>query len=338
MDEDAVRDSLSIVVKGEVRSDGQLNNIPEVKKASYLKAVNKLKQKSSIWINSLGIQGLGLGEKLTKGQYDETIVIRAYVNKKKPLSKLKNRVPKTIVIPEIGRVRTDVIEVGDVVLHSLNSRMRPVAPGCSIGHVDGTSGSLGCVVRIKGNSGTYILSSAHILSDFDQVDSSDVILQPSKKDDRNYQNNVVAKLEKYTAYDFTRGAFNNTADAAVAKISPGNITKSVSLIGKEPSGIRDGISRGTVVKKVGSTTGLTWGEVLDVDYTFSPKMPYGNGSRRRAGFYDQVMCTPFTQNGDSGAAILDSENRLIGLHMAGSSRASIFNKITNVFNVLDLDI
>jgi hypothetical protein len=56
------------------------------------------------------------------------------------------------------------------------------------------------------------------------------------------------------------------------------------------------------------------------------------------GFRDQVLCTRYSDEGDSGAAILNMANRVVGLHVAGTPSASIFNRITHVLRLLDLDL
>lgn len=47
---------------------------------------------------------------------------------------------------------------------------------------------------------------------------------------------------------------------------------------------------------------------------------------------------PMGKPGDSGSAILDDQNRLVGLLFAGSDDSTIFNKIYNVFSRLDLTL
>jgi hypothetical protein len=41
-----------------------------------------------------------------------------------------------------------------------------------------------------------------------------------------------------------------------------------------------------------------------------------------------------SQGGDSGSAILDTQNRLIGLLFAGSENSTIINRIEHVFSAL----
>ncbi|HHJ53434.1 MAG TPA: hypothetical protein ENJ89_09590, partial [Caldithrix abyssi] len=41
--------------------------------------------------------------------------------------------------------------------------------------------------------------------------------------------------------------------------------------------------------------------------------------------------------GDSGSAVLNEQNEIVGLLFAGSSRSTIINRIQNVFSLLGVD-
>ena len=57
----------------------------------------------------------------------------------------------------IGDVPTDVVAVGDVTVFA-----RPVLCGVSVGHVDVTAGTLGCLVRLEADDAPHILSNNHV--------------------------------------------------------------------------------------------------------------------------------------------------------------------------------
>jgi hypothetical protein len=63
---------------------------------------------------------------------------------------------------------------------------------------------------------------------------------------------------------------------------------------------------------------------------------YGPG--RVALFTDQLLAGPMSQGGDSGSAVLDGGNRLIGLLFAGSENTTIINRIEHVFSELRLTL
>jgi len=63
---------------------------------------------------------------------------------------------------------------------------------------------------------------------------------------------------------------------------------------------------------------------------------YGPG--RLAQFSDQLLAGPMSQGGDSGSAVLDNNNRLVGLLFAGSENSTIINRIEHVFSALSLTL
>jgi len=64
------------------------------------------------------------------------------------------------------------------------------------------------------------------------------------------------------------------------------------------------------------TTGLTTGEIQQVDVT----PPYNTGRTNRP-LHDQLLAGAMSQGGDSGSAVLDTQNRLIGLLFAAAKTA-----------------
>jgi hypothetical protein len=45
-----------------------------------------------------------------------------------------------------------------------------------------------------------------------------------------------------------------------------------------------------------------------------------------------------SEGGDSGSALLDTDNNLVGLLFAGSDTTTIFNRIQNVFSALGVGL
>jgi len=91
---------------------------------------------------------------------------------------------------------------------------------------------------------------------------------------------------------------------------------------------------GMAIKKSGRTTGLNTGQILQVDVTVNVQYDAG----RIAIFTDQLMAGAMSQGGDSGSAVLDGNNNLIGLLFAGSDTTTIINRIENVFSALGLSL
>ncbi len=68
----------------------------------------------------------------------------------------------------------------------------------------------------------------------------------------------------------------------------------------------------------------------------SVNVDYGGG--RVAQFTDQLLAGPMSQGGDSGSAVLDNGNRLVGLLFAGSENSTVINRIEHVFSALGLTL
>jgi hypothetical protein len=127
----------------------------------------------------------------------------------------------------------------------------------------------------------------------------------------------------------TPRAGTNKVDAAIATpLSDDLVLDEILEIGK-PDG--DCIATlGMPLKKFGRTTLFTEGEVLQTDVTVN--VQYGEG--KIATFEDQLMAGAMSAGGDSGSAVLNDDNELVGLLFAGSDTTTIINRIENVYSEL----
>jgi hypothetical protein len=212
----------------------------------------------------------------------------------------------------------------------------------------------------------YILSNNHVLANSNEAECGDAILQPGPFDGGRFPDDHLADLEAFTPIIFLdapgegrvgRGlvaALNagcrlvrsttryrlvdergveNRVDAAIARpLKPSWVSSDIVDLGTI-AGLGSG-RLGLAVTKSGRTTGLTSGEITQVDV--SVDVEYGAG--RRARFTDQLMAGPMSQGGDSGSAVLDSGNRLVGLLFAGSENSTVINRIEHVFSELGLTL
>ena len=74
------------------------------------------------------------------------------------------------------------------------------------------------------------------------------------------------------------------------------------------------------------------------DFRFDARYPRTATAYARVGFRDQVLCTRFTSDGDSGSAVLNSALQVVGMHIAGSESVSIFSKIGYVLSQLGVEV
>ena len=173
------------------------------------------------------ILGVGVGFKRVGGALTAEPAVQVLVEAKLPM----DAVDQSLAVPSlVGGVETDVEEVGAIFPHSFSSRYkRPVPCGVSVGHVNITAGTIGCLV-IRNNNHLCILSNNHVLADSNRGKTGDLILQPGTADGGRQPDDVIATLE-----DFVRlnpGA-DNFVDAAVAftaskLVSPNHVTYKVN--------------------------------------------------------------------------------------------------------------
>jgi hypothetical protein len=303
------------------------------------------------------INGFGITMKRVAGKKIDQPAIVFYVSRKLSLRNLpvQNRIPQQINIPweyapdGVLEVITDIQAVQFQAFGNV-TRQRPCPGGFSIGHVDITAGTLGCLVKDKTSDAVVILSNNHVLANSNQAAIGDPIVQPGPADGGSAPSDIIANLTQFHPIDFTSG-HSNTIDAAIATpLNPDEVVHEIKDVGdtvpRETHDITiDDI--GQFVKKSGRTTEHTTGYIDTVNATVQVKY----GLFEKATFVDQIIIEQvlaeedISAGGDSGSAVLDNDNRLIGLLFAGSERdegagepaTAIINPIKYVFNILDLE-
>ena len=325
-------------------------------------ARNILKINQARLLGQSNVVAAGIGYKVTAGKKTNALGILCSVREKMASTQLSSR---DIVPRMLDGIPTDVIRTGPIrALQGHTGRIRPAPGGVSIGHRDITAGTLGCLVTKGGE--TFILSNNHVLANSNEAVPGDPILQPGPYDGGRLPEDHIANLEKFVPITFVGSASvcpmarkitellnkiakalgsnlrlqvvseqagENLVDAAIARpirredVSP-EILEIGSIQGMQQAEL------GMAVKKSGRTTGLTTGEILQVDV--SVNVQYGQNQIAR--FTDQVMAGPMSQGGDSGSAVLDESNQLVGLLFAGSDNSTIINRIENVFSVLGVGL
>lgn len=319
------------------------------------------RQNLSYLLSRRNVVACGVGFKETeRGITDEPCVVVS-VTRKMPEAQLS---PADIVPKKLGEVKTDVKETGVIrALQGHTDRWRPAPGGVSIGHIDITAGTLGCLVT-RDNQ-LFILSNNHVLANSNAAQRGDSIIQPGRYDGGTAADQI-ATLEDFVPLNFGTSpatcstatsvenllnwmakllgsshrvmAFQqvpdrNLVDAAIARpLSDDLVEKRIFEIGV-PKGTREA-TLGTQVKKSGRTTGFTTGRIIQIDVT--TQVSYGEG--QDAIFEDQLMAGAMSQGGDSGSAVLDEEDFVVGLLFAGSDTTTIINPIQFVLDALNVEI
>jgi len=288
-------------------------------------------------VKTKNVVAVGISEKVSKGKRTGKLALTFYVERKISPKKLREdeAVPPTVSAALSGpeAIPTDVVVLGKL-RPQINAIKNPLQPGNSIGHVDITAGTLGAVVT-KG-SDLYILSNSHVLALCGSAKKGDAIIYPADADGGTEQNNLVAKLSGFKKFILTPD-FVNRVDCAIAKPTSDRLADLVSEI-KGLSFPKGTIKpeRGMKVVKVGRTTGKTTGEIRDVHFRFTLDF---EGNTGEVGFIDQVLCTRYSEDGDSGSLVIDkATGRAVGLHFAGADGGSVFNPIDDVLKALGVKL
>ena len=114
---------------------------------AFAAATEQLARDTRGWTRGPGIQGLGIGPKVTAGRTLDHLALKVYVETKKPVAALAHVVPPRVAIPGVGRLPTDVQAIGRVRREVFPDRVRPAMPGCGVGHVRTSVGTFGCLVK-----------------------------------------------------------------------------------------------------------------------------------------------------------------------------------------------
>lgn len=289
-----------------------------------------------------GVVHVSVGLKQINNTATDEFSIRVYVTRKKDIASIApaERIPKSV-----QGIPTDVNEVKTVRAHEDTARYRPITGGIQITNgtaVPGgiTVGTLGCLATDNSDAKQVFLTNFHVIGGTAGVS----VFQP---------NNVATDLIGVVK----RGLISATVDAAIADISAGVTTTTDEINGlllnlsNHVSGVTAPVG-GMRVFKVGRTTGLTNGKVVDantpVTITYLP--PIGAKFFTRAVL---IQCTKvsgcccctcnvvdgsqnFSDHGDSGSAVVSEQRMAIGLVMGGvgsETYACVMSEVESAMNI-----
>lgn len=313
-------------------------------------------------LKRVNVVATGIGYKQTGGTKTANLCLVCSVKKKVKADQLS---AQDLIPTAVEGMPTDVVETGVIrAFQAPTGRFRPAPGGVSVGHVAITAGTLGCWATKNGRK--VILSNNHVLANSNDAEIGDPILQPGPFDGGSFPQDHIANLTQFVPISFegepsecpfanavisvfnlgceiinsnTRyraakvQAADNLVDAAIATpLNAADVQDEILNIGSI-QGTAQG-ELGMAIKKSGRTTGFTTGEILQVDVTAD--VQYGGG--RIARFTDQLLAGAMSQGGDSGSAVLNDNNGLIGLLFAGSDTTTIINRIEHVFSALGVSL
>jgi len=283
--------------------------------------------------------GVGVGPKEVDQRATDTAAVKFYVRQK------KEKLPRGKKLPsKVLNSPTDVVQMAPLRARgTFTQRLRPAVGGCSGSlFVPGPTfaGTLGLGLRGLGSLSdrTFIVSNNHVLANENRARIGDPVIQPSSGDGGDVQEDAIGELFDFVKLRFW-GDLNspppvNRVDAACALVHRfGEFSREIFWVGY-PKGwrSRESLERAVAagnnrVQKTGRTTGYTQGQISAV--AFDGEVEYESGI---AFFEDQILIEPgnFSAGGDSGSAILDMDENIVGLLFAGGPTHTIANCIEDV--------
>lgn len=295
-----------------------------------------------------GVIGVDIGEKVTGGRPTGRAAIVVYVCAKGPDQ------PYQIPV-EVGGVPTDVV-AESIVLHRAGmtrvgeagsgaAERHPVLRGgIGIGPARSfrvvppeveragefvIAGTLGAFVVTRDEPGRVLgLTTFHVGCVDDSWAVGDEFVHPSRVDGGVPGADGIGVLD--------RAALAGAVSAAALRMGDRPFRAEVVDIGAIRGGARATV--GSTVRKRGRTTGLTYGVIESADATI--RLDFGDGIGVRT-LRDQIRVHSserFGDHGDSGAVLVDADNQVVGLYVAGSGRTGFANPIQPVLRQLDVDL
>ena len=268
--------------------------------------LKKIKERYEKYLMGIeGVTGVGIAN-----QHIAVLVEKVTPELKAVLPRTLDGVPVKII--EVGRVRLFL---------DTTDKWRPAPGGVSLGHPKVTAGTFACLVT-RGSE-IFGLSNNHVIAlnwGFLRIgERGDPTLQPGPYDGGT-EEDAIGELYDWVPVEFGK---LNKVDCAIFKPYKDMVRPEILEVGI-PTG--SGLPRvGMKVKKSGRSCHLAYGKIRAIDVTINV-LGFGLCT-----FKEQfIVKNPFGIPGDSGSAVLDDENRVVGLLFAGSSYCTVCNYAVNV--------
>jgi len=331
----------------------------------HAQAVQELLEPEDSQLRKPNVIGLAIGVKETAGVPTGEPALVVLVTHKVAPDELR---PEERVPPTLQKVKTDVIEVGevtaeqfaqerlevteelpffmaDVGIQTLTKRIRPVEGGYSVGHKDITAGTIATAVYDILPGGTisppspgigippryYILSNNHVLANSNAAVIGDPVLQPGPFDGGAMPADIIARLSRFVPITFEPP----TPRALHRNLVDAALAEAAYHdIDREIHWV--GNVRGwrrkadVTVGTLVQKSGRTTNYTVGRIVAVNATIDVGYGGGRLARFLDQIVTTNMSAPGDSGSLITTLDEVAVGLLFAGSSVATIANQVENV--------
>jgi hypothetical protein len=203
--------------------------------------------------------------------------------------------------------------------------------GRSGGLICSNSGTLGVLVRKAGGSDRFILCCSHVIANcgqfnapFDQVPDSKKVIQQPVEQYCDAKANRVGLLTKNFSRIVPKEQGDTTSDIALALLDPPVAAATSVIQAATGNSIRDFAREdpsewrsGMPTQLLGASSGAVQGHIIVF-----------NGDNPEFITFLDVGQVPFKmlvrystrcEKGDSGGAVIDDQNRLLGIHVAGAT-------------------
>jgi len=280
------------------------------------------------------VVAVGIGLKETDGEFTDEIAFRVFVTEKKP----KNELKKHEIIPkEIEGHKTDVLIpyhiTNEAFVERQNTKdVRPLQGGIAMGNdkEQGAYGTLGWFARLNDNT-LVILTNKHVLYDVTLATDTSI----NKAAQAFYSKSCCCECG--VIGQTIIGIKNNTVDCALATINA-DIGTSLRITNDSTDQILKvaGTAQAVIgnAKKIGARSIFTKGKIVHIgDAAAAATDPAGGAITVHP---DQLIIIPapeetyenengkkaFSNPGDSGSAILDDDNKMVGLLWGGDASSN----------------
>jgi hypothetical protein len=276
-----------------------------------------------------GVHSVGIGGRHRRGQSTGELALQVLVKRKRPLSELT---VAEVVPASFAGLPTDIIEVppfqhlaapgvplipeDDIPRVSDKKAYRPLIGGCKITMPQRGGGTLGFFCRLDDPNRpgvVFAVTCFHVLFEDVTTEIPNVRLgQPLDK--KGFSDCADPFFGTYEA-----GLYDLDVDAAVVRLDPGTSwladIKDIGEVRGTHNLIEEEIMDHTYeVRKRGATTRLTGGVVWGINHV---------GVAEHRGFFNGILVKPnravppvartaFAQPGDSGAALVNEANEIVG--------------------------
>ena len=200
-----------------------------------------------------GVAGVGIGFKEVEGIRTKEVCFRVYVYKKKNLHDIS---PQEVIPKTIRGYRTDVIELENTSTIVDDSRYRPVKGGIQIGNGSGSLGTLGCLATLNSDGKWVALSNHHVM-----MAGNKQVADKVKIGQADYSSCCCCSCGEIG--EVVNASIGGLVDCAIATLNS-DIAHVNEINGIGPVRGTTASVLGETVRKVGRTTGLTIGEVVDI--------------------------------------------------------------------------